>query len=362
MQSIQRQIQRLRPRHTSWLAMVSLSLVALCTLVLAACGSSSTKSSTTTGSTSPSATSTSGAVSATATSSSGSGGGGSGGSGGGGGSATPTPTPTLTTIHVPPSFFTVTATGSNSAGDSTVIDNVLTNNSPGLLLFVTPNWNPGGSGGVYDNHPLGVYYISGQSKWAIFHQDLAAYTPNASYNVYIGSPSTTEFVAKAPSSSSSFDYFEINNTTANGNPNALVFVTPNWNPNGATGVYDNHAIGVYYRPDGRWAIFHQDTTPYTPNAAYNVMVLTSDGTNHFVQHACSASCVGDWIGIGSSASNGRSNAVVIVTANWNPGGSGGVYDNHNVGVYYGSNQWRIFHQDTTAYTPNSAYNVVIFHS
>ena len=224
---------------------------------------------------------------------------------------------------MPPSYFTVTATSSNSTSDYTVVDNVLTNSSPGLLLFVTPNWNPGGSGGVYDNHPLGVFYISSQNKWAIFHQDLAAYTPNASYNVYVGSPGATEFVTKAPSSSSSFDFFEIDNVTANSNPNALVFVTPNWNPNGATGIYDNHVIGVFYRPDGHWAIFHQDETPYTLNAAYNVMILTSDGVNHFVQHACAADCGGDWIGIGSAASNGRSNAVVIVTANWNPGAAAG---------------------------------------
>lgn len=348
-----------RHRHPrSLLAMLSVSLVVLCVLVLAACGGSTSTAQTGSTSSSTTTATTSGATATT---------------GSGGSSATPTPTtthssaPTATpnpiVIHVPPSFFTVTATAANSAGDYTVIDNVLTNNSPGLLLFVTANWNPGGSGGVYDNHALGVYYITGQGKWAIFHQDKTAYMPNASYNVYAGSPSSTQSLATAPSSSSSFDFFEINNAAANGNPNALVFVTANWNPGGATGVYDNHALGVFYRPDGHWAIFHQDTTPYTPNASYNVMVLTSDGTNHFVQHACAgADCGGDWIGIGSSASNGKSNAVVIVTANWNPGGSGGVYDTHDLGVWYGSNEWRIFHQDQASYTPNSAYNVVIYHS
>jgi hypothetical protein len=38
------------------------------------------------------------------------------------------------------------------------------------MLLITANWNPGGSGGVYNDHPVGVYYTG--SQWAIFNQDL----------------------------------------------------------------------------------------------------------------------------------------------------------------------------------------------
>jgi hypothetical protein len=36
--------------------------------------------------------------------------------------------------------------------------------------MVTPVWNPGGSGGTYNNHPVGVYYNSGNGQWAIFQE------------------------------------------------------------------------------------------------------------------------------------------------------------------------------------------------
>lgn len=336
--------------HLSWLRAAAVGCIALIALVLASCTISTITI------TAPSSTTTPGSDSMTP-------------------GATPDGSPTATTGagttptattggNTPTGVFRVTATASNSVSDFTVIDNPLTNGSSGLVLYVTANYQPNS---IYDNHPLGVFYIASQGKWAIFHEDLANYTPNASYNVYVqsvvASTTITTFIVKAPSATSSYDFFEINNTATDGKPNALVFVTPNWNPGGSSsGVYDNHRVGMFYRSDGKWAIFHEDQQSYTPNASYNVMVLTSDNTNYFLQHACAADCSYDWIGIGSSASNSNPNAIILVTPVWNPGGNGGVYDDHNLGVYYSSNEWRIFHQDTSPYVANAAYNVLILHS
>jgi len=140
-------------------------------------------------------------------------------------------------------------------------------------------------------------------------------------------------------------------------------VTHNWNPGGVTGVYENHRLGVYYIGGtvNKWAIYHQDTTPYTLNANYNVYATVADGTTRFVAHACSAPCSYDYITFNSSASNAKPGAFVFVTANWNPGGTGGVYDDHNLGVFYSSGylRWAVYHQDTAAYIANSSFNVVI---
>lgn len=334
-----------RPR--TGLLILCLSL----TLALAACGSSTTGSDQTGGS--ATATSGNGSTPTITTTS-------------GGGSPTATPSGSGTPDAVaPPFFFTVRATASNSASDYTVIDNVVSNNDPNLALFVTANWNPNGSGGVYDNHALGVYYIAGSTnKWAIYHEDLSAYTPNASYNVWVRE--TTQpgtFIWRANASNSAGDYTVIDNAATNGSPDAIILVTHNWNPGGVGNIYENHALGVYYigSPTNKWAIYHQDTTAYTPNASYNVYATATNGSTKFVQHACAASCSGDFVTIGSSASNGKPGAIVFTTANWNPGGSGGVYDNHNLGVFYatGYHQWAIYHQDTATYIANSSFNVMI---
>lgn len=187
-------------------------------------------------------------------------------------------------------------------------------------------------------------------------------TPSGSGTPDAGAPPFF-FTVRATASNSVGDYTIIDNVVSNGDPNLALFVTANWNPNGSGGVYDDHALGVYYigSPTNKWAIYHQDTTPYTPNASYNVYATNADGTSRFVQHACAAACVGDFITVNSSASNGKPGAIVFTTANWNPGGLGGVYDNHHLGVFYANNyhQWAIYHQDKAAYIANSSFNVVI---
>lgn len=326
---------------------LSLALMLLM-LSLAACGSSTTPGSgDLTGGANPTATS-GGSPTATTTT---------------GGSPTATPSGSGTPdASAPPFFFTVHATASNSLGDYTLIDNVVTNNDPNLVLFVTANYNPNGVGGVYDNHPLGVFYISGTTnKWAIYHDDKTTYTLNASYNVWARETSQPgTFIWRASAANSAGDYTIIDNPATNGNPNAVILVTHNWNPGGVAGVYENHRLGVFYIGN-KWAIYHQDTTPYTLNANYNVYATVADGATRFVAHTCSAPCTYDYTTFSSSASNNKPSAIVFVTANWNPGGSGGIYDDHNIGVFYSSGylRWAVFHQDASAYIANSSFNVVI---
>jgi hypothetical protein len=81
------------------------------------------------------------------------------------------------------------ATATNIITNFTVITNPNSDGDPNAILFVTPNWNPGGVGGVYNNHPIGVFFCQRCSnKWAIFNQDFAAIPLNAAFNVMIVKP------------------------------------------------------------------------------------------------------------------------------------------------------------------------------
>ncbi|HKQ39275.1 MAG TPA: hypothetical protein VJ063_14450 [Verrucomicrobiae bacterium] len=80
------------------------------------------------------------------------------------------------------------ATAANIDANTTNIDHPLCNNDPNAILIVTPNWNPGGLGSTYLNHPIGVYYNAITLKWAIFNQDIAAMPPNAAFNVLVVKP------------------------------------------------------------------------------------------------------------------------------------------------------------------------------
>jgi hypothetical protein len=252
--------------------------------------------------------------------------------------------------------FVHKANAANSGGDYTRIDHALTNGHPNAMVFVTPNWNPGGLGGTYSNHPIGVWYTG--SAWAIFNQDVTAIAANAAFNIYIPDPQTNVFLHRATAANSAGDYTVIDNPLTNGNPNAVLLVTPNWNPGGTGGIYNNHAIGVFYT-SGKWAIFNQDLAAVPANAAFNVAVLPA-GQNVFVHKATAGNSASDYTTLDSITTNGRPNAIVFFTPNWNPGGTGGTYNNRNTGIWYTGSRWAIFNQNLQAVPVNAAFNVTVF--
>lgn len=80
------------------------------------------------------------------------------------------------------------ATGTNIFGDYTLINHPHCNGNPNAVLLVTQNWNPGGVGGIYNNHPIGVFYEASSQRWAIFNEDGLVMTTNASFNVLVFKP------------------------------------------------------------------------------------------------------------------------------------------------------------------------------
>jgi hypothetical protein len=259
--------------------------------------------------------------------------------------------------------FVHTVTPLNIGGETTAIDNALTNGNPNALLLVTPNYNPGGiscpPSCVYDSHPIGVYYsaVAG-NKWVIFNQDGAAMPLNASFNVFVLTAGAGVFVQTATTGNSSGNSTYINNALTNGNPNAIVFVTPNLNPGGVGVTYENHNIGVWY--DGSsWIIFNQDSLAMPLNASFNVLVLVPS-SDIFVHKATAGNSAGDYTKIDNALTNGHPNAIVFTTPNYNPGGIGGMYSDYNIGVWYDGSQWAIFNQDeVTAIPAGTAFNVLV---
>lgn len=239
-------------------------------------------------------------------------------------------------------------TTSNTSGHITRIDHPDANGRPDALLSVTPNWNPPGHAGVYDNHAIGVYYWAGQ--WRIFNQDFAAMPSGASFNVSVGAG----FVHTASASNTTGHVTRLNDARLNGNPHAAFIVTPNWNPPGSSGVYDNHPIGVWY--DGsRWTIFNQDLAAMPTGAAFNIRIYRTVSVR-----ATPATVSGNTLYLDDPNLNGRPEAQVLVTPNFNPGGAGGRYLNSHIGVWYdaGRARWGIFRQNGAAMPNDAGFNVL----
>lgn len=170
------------------------------------------------------------------------------------------------------------------------------------------------------------------------------------------------YVHTATSANTAGDYTLLDNPVSDNNPNALVFVTANWNPHGTYTGFDGHQTGVWYDTfAGKWGIFNEDATSMVVGAAFNVYVLPSVSPNTvFVQTATTANISGDLTFINNAGLNGNPSANFLVTQNWNPGGSGGIYNNHAIGVWYDSSvgEWTIYNDDASAMTVGASFNVV----
>ena len=242
-------------------------------------------------------------------------------------------------------------------------DHPLSNADPNAIVFVTSNWNPGGSSsGIYNNQNIGVWYSLTNQKWSVFNQNTTAPMPNnAAFNVLIPHPDASVFVHKATTGNTSGHITTIDYPLTNNKPNAILLVTPNWNPGGVGGTYNNHPIGVYYT-GGKWTIFNQDFAAMPPNAAFNVIVpRPGPGEAVFVHQASAANTASHVTYIDHPLTNGNPTALVLVTPNYNPGGVGGTYNNHPIGVYYSSptKKWAIFNQDLANVTVGASFNVYV---
>jgi hypothetical protein len=246
---------------------------------------------------------------------------------------------------------------------ATFIDHPLTNDNPDAMIFVTPNWNPGGAGsGTYNNHNIGVAYRG--NKWIIYNQDSALMPVGAAFNVMIPAPDTNVFIHTATVVSANQTF--INNPLTNSNPDAIFFVTPNWNPGGVGGTDANFPIGVYYsEPASKWAIINQNgfSSSMPLNAAFNVFVPPA-GAGVFVHTATAGNTTGNYTIIDNAFTNNHPDAIVFVTPNWNPGGPCGcVYANFPIGVFYANSvaKWAIFSQEDPGAMPDgAAFNVYIY--
>ena len=83
------------------------------------------------------------------------------------------------------SVFVHRAAPENTSANSTYLDDPLTDGNPSAVLHVTQYWNPGGEGGIYNDHQVGVWYDTAREKWAIFNQDRTPIPDGTAFNVIV---------------------------------------------------------------------------------------------------------------------------------------------------------------------------------
>jgi len=79
----------------------------------------------------------------------------------------------------------------------------------------------------------------------------------------------------------------------------------------------------------------------------------------YVHKASAGNSAGDYTILDNPYTNYTPNAVLMVTSFWNsPQGSAGVYNNHNIGVWYNGSRWTIFNQDGSPIPVGASFSFV----
>jgi sortase A len=175
-----------------------------------------------------------------------------------------------------------------------------------------------------------------------------------------GQAMDTTFVHRSDENNSRGDYTYLSDPSINGDPNAVVLVTPIPDQESSgDGIYD-HNVGVWYEPQAqRWAIFNQDRTAVPAGTTFQVVV--PGGPEKIVHRAESGNIDEDSTYLDDPLVNGKPGAILSVTQNWNPGGGSGTYNDHPVNVRYdtGRQKWAIYNTDGSAMPDGAAFNVAV---
>ena len=168
--------------------------------------------------------------------------------------------------------FVHAATGANSRGDYTYLAHPRIDGNPDAVVLAQPAPGRDGQAGDAYGHNIGVWYEPTKERWAVFNEDLTAVPAGTAFEVVVP-PADEGFVHRAAQENTVGNATYLDNPLTNGDPDAEVSVTHNWNPGGGNGVYNDHPVGVLYDEDvEKWLVYNEDDSRMPEGAAFNVAV------------------------------------------------------------------------------------------
>jgi hypothetical protein len=170
------------------------------------------------------------------------------------------------------------STTANVDGDTTYLDSLAGLLSTSERLLVTP-WS--GDDTIETAANIGVYETTfSPSNWALYREDLGTLAAGRRFSVLAPLNGRTNYIHTTTVANDIEEYTTLDAPELNGKPDALVFVTHNWNPGGVGGTYFDHAVGVYYQ-SGRWYVRNQDLATMPAGVDFNIVIASLGSTNAF---------------------------------------------------------------------------------
>ncbi|MEO6690108.1 MAG: hypothetical protein ABIS07_13195 [Dokdonella sp.] len=237
------------------------------------------------------------------------------------------------------------------------IDNASVDGLSSHFLQVTPNWNPDGATGIYDNHPSGVFFNSISGHWDLRHEDLVAFPNDARFNVFSPAYGNGSFHHVVTGANIAGDATSLTIGGLDNQPNRILLATRDSLDSDNTLYDDPHPFGVFYFSfggPGNWFISHFDSTAMTAGGGYHVY-WQEPSANAFIHAASAGNSSGDYTVLDHPLLNGHACARFHVTQ----GIGGAVFNAHQTGVFYAFGRWAIYNQDITAIPVGTQFHVVV---
>ena len=170
------------------------------------------------------------------------------------------------------------STAANVDGNTTYLDSLAGLLSTSERLLVTP-WS--GDDTIETAANIGVYETAfSPSNWALYREDLGALSAGRRFSILAPLNGRTNYIHTTTVANDIEEYTTLDAPELNGKPDALAFVTHNWNPGGVGGTYFDHAIGVYYQ-SGHWYVRNQDLATMPAGVDFNIVIASLGSTNAF---------------------------------------------------------------------------------
>lgn len=240
---------------------------------------------------------------------------------------------------------------SSAPGNFSAVNNAALNGYSLAAPQHTPNWNPDGIGGVYNDHPVSMFYSAG--LWYLRQEDLQPFSASAAFNIFAPGSGSGRFQHLNTAGNTTTSQTTLSDADLTGHIDYILLVTRN----PGTGTITDLAspIAVNYL-GGSWRVTRTDGLGMPVSGGFNVY-FQEPSINAFRHRANAANTFGNTTDIDHPLLNGHRCARFQVTME-----NSLVNNDHHIGVYYVEapyNRWSIFNQDGAAMTSGMDFHVVV---
>jgi hypothetical protein len=162
------------------------------------------------------------------------------------------------------------------------------------------------------------------------------------------------FVHTATAGNISADASFIDHPDLNGNPNAKILVSHNWNPPSSGGVYNDNNTGLFYsNGQNKWSVYNENASPMIEGSSYNIYIGENDVVLHIADLANQATNPVYSV-INHPDLNGNPNAKIVLSTYFNPNS---LRNDHTYAVWYNdsTDRWNIFPEDLSNLPLDTAF-------